>query len=186
MTDLDEMRKLVKDNIKPELDPVENPALWQQIEMDNVVGYYEDFLAAFARKGKYFHQKKLHTVLRQGFGGNPKVLKDFAEVMDRALKYTKIKSKSIKSGAKPHAGVLRVSRLWTMARQSSSQSLATAEAEEDSDLQIEGSPSVPTELGEEVAARKALADARQMFGSGATRALKRQAGLRPQCGLFGG
>ena len=44
LIDEDELRKLVKDHIKPALDPVENPALWQQIDMDNIVTHYEDFL----------------------------------------------------------------------------------------------------------------------------------------------
>ena len=175
--DLDELRKLVKDHIKPALDPVENPALWQQIEMDYVVANYEDFLAAFAGKGLYFHQKKLLEVLRQFFAGDPAVLKKFAQVMDTALKYTKNKARSVKSGTKTCPPVLRIARTWT--RQSSSQSLATAGAgEEDSDLQIEdSSTSVPTELSEAVAAQKSLADARRLFGNGDTRALKRQASV---------
>ena len=174
--------KLVKDHIKSALDPVENPALWQQIDMDNVVTHYEDFLAAFATKGLYFHQKKLHAVLKKSFAGDPKVLKEFAQVMDKALKYTKQKARSVKSGAKTCLPLLRVTRTWK--RHSSSQSLATAgaeekeEEEEDSDLQIQDiSTSVPTELSEAVDAQKSLADARQMFGSGATRALKRQASV---------
>ena len=175
--DLDELRKLVKDHIKPALDPVENPKLWHNIEMDNIVANYEDFLAAFAAQGLYFHQKKLHAVLRQLFAGDPKVLYEFATVMDKALKYTKNKARSVKSGSKTCPPVLRVARTWT--RQSSSQSLTTAGAEEaDSDLQIEdSSTSGPTELSEAVDAQKSLADAQQMFGSGATRALKRQASI---------
>ena len=175
--DLDELRKLVKDHIKPALDPVENPKLWHHIEMDYIVANYEDFLAAFAAQGLYFHQKKLHAVLRQLFAGDPKVLYEFATVMDKALKYTKNKARSVKSGSKTCPPVLRVARTWT--RQSSSQSLTTARAEEeDSDLQIEdSSTSGPTELSEAVDAQKSLADAQQMFGSGATRALKRQASI---------
>ena len=179
LIDEDELCKLVKDHIKSALDPVENPALWQRIEMDYIVTNYEDFLAAFAKKGLYFHQKMLHTVLKKLFAGDPKVLKEFAQVIDKALKYTKEKARSVKSGAKTCPPLLRVARTWT--RHSSSQSLATAgaeEEEEDSDLQIEdSSTSGPTELSEAVDAQKSLADARRIFGSGATRALKRQASV---------
>ncbi len=78
---------MVKANIKQELDPVVNTELWLHADMDKVVNHYQDFLAAVAQTGKLLpRQRNLCTVLRKVFAGDPHVLKQFATIMDKALK----------------------------------------------------------------------------------------------------
>ena len=127
LTDLDQLLELVKANIKQELDPVVNTELWLHADMDKVVNHYQDFLAAVAQTGKFLPQNPLHKVLRKVFAGDPHVLKQFAMVMDKALKYCKSKSRMISSGCKTPAAVLRIARAWAkhlLEKQSSSQTLS--------------------------------------------------------------
>jgi len=183
LTDLDQLLELVKANIKQELDPVVNTELWLHVDMDKVVNHYQDFLAAVAQTGKFLpRQRNLCTVLRKVFAGDPHVLKQFATIMDKALKYSKFKAKSISSGCKTPTAVLRIAHVWakhTPEKQGSSQTLssgAALEAEDaSSDVEVLG-PESPREE-ENAAAQKALADAQKMFASSSSRELKRNVSL---------
>ena len=142
MTDLDQLLKLVKANIKQELDPVVNTELWLHADMDKVVNHYQDFLSAVAQTGKFLAQNPLHKVLRKVFAGDPHVLKQFATIMDEALEYSKFKAKSISSGCKTPAAVLRIAHVWakhTPEKQGSSQTLSSGAAleAEDSSSDVE-------------------------------------------------
>ena len=172
LKDIDELHKLVKNNITKDKDPVEHPNLWRRKDMDFVVGHYSDLLAAIAEKGRYLPKKEMCIVLWKEFGGDPGPIKQFAEVIALALKYCKEKSRMIRNGAKTCGPVLRIARIW--AKQGSSQNLATTSAAS-SDLEVEEiSRSNATNLEEALAAQKALVDAHNMFASGETRALKRR------------
>ena len=172
LRDLDELHKLVKNNINKEKDPAVHPKLWRRKDMDFIVGHYSDLLAAISEKGHYLPKKELSEVVLKQFGGDPGLMKEFAEVIALALKYCKEKSRMIRSGAKTCGPVLRIARIW--AKQGSSQKLATTSAAS-SDLEVEEiSRSNATNLEEALDAQKALVDAHNMFASGETRALKRR------------
>ena len=182
MTDLDHLHKLVKANIKQEFDPVVNTELWLQTDMDQVVNHYQDFLAAFAEKGQYLPQKQLCTTLRKTFAGDPHLLKQFATIMDKALKYCRSKSKGISSGCKTPAAVLRIARAWAKhlpEKQSSSQTLSSGAAleAEDASSDVEVLKLEDPREEENAAAQKALADAQKMFASSSSRELKRNVSL---------
>ena len=172
LTDLDDLHKLVKNNINKDKDPVVHPNLWRRKDMDFVVGHYSDLLAAISEKGRYLPKLEMRIVLWKEFGGDPGLIHQFAEVIALALKYCKEKSRMIRSGAKTCGPVLRIARIW--AKQGSSQNLATTSAAS-SDLEVEEiSTSNATNLEEALDAQKALVDAHNMFASGETRALKRR------------
>ena len=171
LRDLDDLHKLVKNNINKEKDPAVHPKLWRRKDMDFIVGHYSDLLAAISEKGHYLPKKELWEVVWKQFGGDPGLMKEFAEVIVRALTYCKRKSRMICSGTKTCGPVVRIARIW--AKQGSRQNLATTAASSDSEVE-EISMCNATNLEEALAAQKALVDAHNMFASGETRALKRR------------
>ena len=135
LKDLDDLQKLVKDNIKQEKDPVVHPGLWRRRDMDCVVENYQELLAAISEKGQLLARSELRIVLRRQFAGDPALIKEFAEVIVGALKYCKAKSRMIRSGSKTSGPVLRIARLW--AKQGSSQTLGATEEAANSDSEVE-------------------------------------------------
>ena len=151
--------------------------------MDFVVGHYSDLLAAISEKGHYLPKKEMCIVPWKEFGGDPDLIKQFAEVIALALKYCKEKSRMIRSGAKTCGPVLRIARIW--AKQGSRQTLATTSAAS-SDLPVEEiSTSNAQNLAEELAAQKAPVEARNMFASGEARALKRRISIASEASWEG-
>ena len=63
LTDIDELHKLVKNNITKDKDPVVHPNLWRRKDMDFVVGHYSDLLAAISEKGRYLPKLEMRIVL---------------------------------------------------------------------------------------------------------------------------
>ena len=183
LTDIGELHNLVKNHITKDKDPVAHPALWRRKDIDFVVGHYQDFLAAISEKGHYLRKNELGWVLWKHFGGDQILMKQCAGVIDGALKYCKSKSIQIRSGAKTCGPVLRIARIW--AKHASSQTLATTSAAS-SDLPVEEiSTSNAQHLAELLAAQKALVEARNMFASGETRALKRRISIASEASSEG-
>ena len=173
LKDLDEMQKLIKNNIKQDRDPVVHPTLWRHRDMSCVVDQYQEFLAAISDQGKLFAKTELTYALKKQFAGDPKVIKEFADVLVAALAHCKAKSRQIRTGSKTFGPVLRIASLWQ--KHSSSSTLGATEEAANSDSEVEEvSTNKNKELGEQLAAQKCLLDAQKIFGGGSSmKTLKR-------------
>ena len=125
LKDIYDLQKLIKNNIKQEHDPVVHPTLWRYRDIDCVVEHYQEFLAAISDQGKLFAKTELTYALKKQFAGDPKVIKEFADVLVAALAHCKAKSRQIRNGSKTFGPVLRVATLWQ--KHSSSSTLGAAE-----------------------------------------------------------
>ena len=173
LKDLDDLQKLIKNNIKQDRDPVVHPTLWRHRNMACVVENYQELLAAISDQGKLFAKRQLSDALKKQFAGDPKVIKEFGDVLAGALAHCKEKSRQIRSGSKTFGPVLRVASLWQ--KQNSSSTLGATEEAANSDSEVEEvSTNKNKDLGEELAAQKFLLDAQKIFGGGSSmKTLKR-------------
>jgi len=159
--------------------------------MDFLVGHYEDFFAAVAKTGQTLCQGTFVKALQKQFEADPKMLTDFAKKMLAGVSHILSKSKSISSGSKTAAAVLRVARLYqkAVATESSAPKALAPKALDDSSDDVEellshGEAGVdfvfqdlPAGSSEDAAAQVALAKAKAMFSGGGDKTLKRESSV---------
>ena len=123
--------KMIKDNIKDEDNPVQNPMLWVGKVYDEFMTNYAQFFEAAARTGKLLSVESLKKALRNQFQGDAKVLHDFAKQVCEAHSRCKHGSKNVVCGGMLAPAVRNVSMIWKceIKRTSSSSSCSTFRSE---------------------------------------------------------
>ena len=187
LKDVDQLTELVKHNLAA--DPAESKLSWQIEDLDLVVGFYEKFLVAVASTGHTLGKDEFVAALKKQFEADTKTLTAFARKMQLAISHCLQKSKSVRSGHKTAAPVLRVIKAFQSADACDAPKAVEPKAIDDSSDDMEellshGEAGVdfvfqdlPAGSSEDAAARVALAKAKAMFSGGGDKTLKRESSV---------
>ena len=163
--------RLIKENIKNETNPVQNPLLWRGVDHDDFMDNYKEFFAAAAATGMLLSSVSLKRALKSQFAGNPSTLDEFADKLCKSHSRCKHGTKNMVNGAKLTEAVHRISKIWK-SNSSSTFSSGASHASQDVDNEFDNKADDDQCLQE---AESALANAMAMFqtSSSSSKSLKR-------------
>jgi len=170
--------QLIKENIKNETNPVQNPLLWSGVDHDNFMDNYKEFFAAAAATGMLLSSVFMKRAMKSQFAGDQKTLEDFADSVCHAHSRCKNGSKNVKDGRFLTETVRKVTMIWkrtsssSTSRSSSTFSSGASHASQDVENEIDNKSDDDQCLQE---SKSALADAIAMFqtSSSSSKSLKR-------------
>ena len=131
LKDLDTYKKLIKDTINEEINPVKFPQLWRGREHYIFMETYQEFFAAAATTNQLLEKSILKQVLKSQFAGEPALTDDFGEKLCKAHSKCKNEAKNMVNGDKTNKGVRRVSSIWKRSATTSSEATSFDVVESD-------------------------------------------------------
>ena len=167
--------QLIKENIKNETNPVQNPLLWRGVDHDDFMDNYKEFFAAAAATGMLLSSVFMKRAMKSQFAGDQKTLEDFADSVCHAHSRCKNGSKNVKDGRFLTETVRKVSMIWKSSetsRSSSTVSSGASHASQDVENEFDNKADDDECLQE---AESSLANAMAMFqnSSSSSKSLKR-------------
>ena len=167
--------QLIKENIKNETNPVQNPLLWRGVDHDDFMDNYKEFFAAAAATGMLLSSVFMKRAVKSQFAGDQKTLEDFADSVCHAHSRCKNGSKNVKDGRFLTETVRKVSMIWKSSetsRSSSTVSSGASHASQDVENEFDNKADDDQCLQE---AESSLANAMAMFqnSSSSSKSLKR-------------
>jgi hypothetical protein len=169
--------RLIKENIKNETNPVQNPLLWRGVDHDDFMDNYKEFFAAAAATGMLLSSVFMKRAVKSQFAGDQKTLEDFADSVCHAHSRCKNGSKNVKDGRFLTETVRKVTMIWKRtnasetSRSSSTVSSGASHASQDVENEFDNKADDDQCLQE---SKSALANAIAMFQtSSSSKSLKR-------------
>ena len=170
--------QLIKENIKNETNPVQNPLLWRGVDHDDFMDNYKEFFAAAAATGMLLSSVFMKRAVKSQFAGDQKTLEDFADSVCHAHSRCKNLTKNVKDGRFLTETVRKVTMIWKRtnasletSRSSSTVSSGASLASQDVENEFDNKADDDQCLQE---AESALANAMAMFQtSSSSKSLKR-------------
>ena len=170
--------RLIKENIKNETNPVQNPLLWRGVDHDDFMDNYKEFFAAAAATGMLLSSVFMKRAMKSQFAGDQKTLEDFADSVCHAHSRCKNLTKNVKDGRFLTETVRKVTMIWKRtnasetSRSSSTVSSGASHASQDVENEFDNKADDDQCLQE---AESSLANAMAMFqnSSSSSKSLKR-------------
>ena len=171
--------RLIKENIKNETNPVQNPLLWRGVDHDDFMDNYKEFFAAAAATGMLLSSVFMKRAVKSQFAGDQKTLEDFADSVCHAHSRCKNLTKNVKDGRFLTETVRKVTMIWKRtnasletSRSSSTVSSGASLASQDVENEFDNKPDDDQCVQE---AESSLANAMAMFqnSSSSSKSLKR-------------
>ena len=112
LKDSDAYKKLIKDTINEEINPVKFPQLWRGRDHDMFMETYQEFFAAAAATNQLLDKSILKQVVKSQLKGDAVLTDEFSDKLCRSHSKCKHEAKSMVNGDKLNNGVRRVATIW--------------------------------------------------------------------------
>ena len=112
LKDSDAYKKLIKDTINDEINPVKFPQLWRGRDHDMFMETYQEFFAAAAATNQLLDKSILKQVVKSQLKGDAVLTDEFSDKLCRSHSKCKHEAKSMVNGDKLNKGVRRVATIW--------------------------------------------------------------------------